>query len=329
MNDARKISNRKVKNQDRLEYSVVVPVMNEEGNVEILYNRITEALKSMGKPYEIIMVDDGSNDKTYEILKSIHQRDKCLKVVKFRRNYGQSAAMAAGFERVKGCVVISMDGDLQNDPKDIPSMIAKLREGYDVVAGWRKNRKDKMLIRKVPSKIANKIIRFFTGVQLHDTGCSLKVYKADIIRRIRLYGEMHRFIPALARIEGARITEMAVDHHARQFGESKYNLTRTFRVIMDLTTLNLFIKYLTKPIHFFGTFGVLLNLVGVAALTVYGYLRLVNSPESASVVLIAFAFLMLTSGFLFIFYGLIASMVVGTGEKQNNQLMDYFSKRLN
>ncbi len=310
-----------------LHYSVVVPVMNEEENVELLYDRITEVLRKMRKPYEIIMVDDGSTDQTFSILKSLHEKDSNLKVVKFRRNFGQSAAMAAGFERTRGRVVISMDGDLQNDPKDIPALVSKLEEGHDIVAGWRKNRMDKMLIRKVPSKLANKIIRFFTGVKLHDTGCSLKVYRSEIIHKIRLYGEMHRFIPALARIEGASIAEMVVDHHPRQFGESKYNLTRTFRVIMDLTTLNFFIKYLNRPIHFFGMFSFLFNISGVAAMLACFYLVLTGAYDFAGInVLVALAFLLLTSGFLFVFYGLIASLVVKTGEKKTGQLMEYFSR---
>lgn len=309
----------------RIEYSIVVPVMNEEENVEILFRRISNVMQRMGQPYEIVMVDDGSNDRTFTILKSLHEKDSRLKVVKFRRNFGQSAAMAAGFELATGKIVVSMDGDLQNDPSDIPAMVAKLQEGYDIVAGWRKNRQDKMLIRKVPSKIANRIIRFFTGVQLHDTGCSLKVYRARVINKIRLYGEMHRFIPALARIEGARIAEMVVGHHARQFGESKYNLTRTFRVVMDLTTLNLFIKYLTRPIHFFGMIGFLFNAVGLLSLCVCAYLALTGTSDIAGVnVMAALAFLLLTAGFQFILYGLIATMVVKTGERQNGQLMEYF-----
>jgi len=313
---------------EKVTYSVVVPVMNEEENVGILYDRISEVLQSMGEPYEIIMVDDGSTDMTYSALKRLHQKDKRLKVVKFRCNFGQSAAMAAGFERARGAIVVSMDGDLQNDPQDIPAMVRKLNEGFDIVAGWRKNRKDKMLIRKVPSRIANRMIGFFTGVRLHDTGCSLKVYRAEIIHRIRLYGEMHRFIPALARIEGARIAEMVVKHHPRQFGKSKYNLTRTFRVIMDLTTLNLFIKYLTKPVHFFGMLGLAFNAVGALALLASGFLVATGAYDLADVnVLISVAFLLLASGFQFVFYGLIGSMVVNTGEKQNGQLMDYFSRQ--
>ncbi len=312
----------------QIEYSVVVPVMNEEPNVKLLYQRIADVMEQMNEPFEIIIVDDGSKDATFSILRELHLQDNRLKVVKFRANFGQSAAMAAGFERVRGKIVVSMDGDLQNDPKDIPAMVERLKQGYDIVAGWRKNRQDKMLIRKVPSKIANRIIRFFTGVQLHDTGCSLKVYRAEVIEKIRLYGEMHRFIPALARIEGARITEMVVDHHPRQFGESKYNLTRTFRVVMDLTTLNLFIKYLSRPVHFFGMLGFLFNVVGLGALAGCVYLVLVGGLDLAGInVLGAFAFLVLVSGCQFVFYGLLANMVVRSGNKKNGQLMDYFSRK--
>lgn len=311
---------------NKVEYSVVVPVMNEEENVRLLYDSITEVMQQMGRPYEIVMVDDGSTDETYNILKQTHYRDPHLKVVKFRGNFGQSAAMAAGFEQAQGQVVISMDGDLQNDPKDIPAMVAKLHEGYDIVAGWRKNRQDKLFIRKVPSRIANKLIRKLTGVQLHDTGCSLKVYRAEVIHKIRLYGEMHRFIPALARIEGARIAEMVVNHHPRKFGQSKYNLTRTFRVVMDLTTLNLFIKYLPNPVHFFGMLGFLINAIGLAALVGCGYYVLKGIYDFSGInVLISFAFLLIASGCQFIFYGLIASMVVKTGKKKNGQLTEYFS----
>lgn len=299
--------------------------MDEEENIEFLYNSITEVLQGLAQPYEVIFVDDGSKDKTYSILRSLNMKDRHLRVVKFKRNFGQSAAMAAGFERARGKVVISMDGDLQNDPKDIPAMVKRLQEGYDIVAGWRRNRKDKMLIRRLPSKIANGIIRFFTGVRLHDTGCSLRVYQAEIIKKIRLYGEMHRFIPALARIEGARISEMVVSHHARKFGRSKYTLTRTFKVVMDLTTLNLFIKYLTNPVHFFGKLGLLFNLFGLIALFACGILTAEAKNDLASTnVLISLAFLLITAGFQLFFFGLIANMVVKTGEKKNVAFIEYF-----
>ena len=244
-----------MKKKKPLAYSVTVPLMNEEENVELLYNGIVEAMDSMDEAYEIVFIDDGSTDGTFEIMRRLHQKDENLKVIKFRRNFGQSAAMGAGFEYASGKIVIAMDGDLQNDPKDIPKLVSKLNEGYDIVSGWRQNRQDKVIIRKVPSKIANGLIRHFTQVPIRDTGCSLKAYTKEIVKKIRLYGELHRFIPALAKIEGARIGEVPVKHHARQFGSSKYNITRTLKVIMDLTTLNLFLKYLRNPMHFLAQSG--------------------------------------------------------------------------
>ena len=219
--------------ENKINISVVIPIYNEEENVALLYESITNVLSKLKQGYEIIMVDDGSKDKTLPILREIQKNDSHLRVIKFRGNFGQSAAMAAGFEAARGENVVAMDGDLQNDPKDIPMLLDKLDEGYDVVSGWRKNRKDKFLIRKVPSKIANRLICSVTGVELHDTGCSLKAFRKEVIKRISLYGELHRFIPALAKLEGAKITEVVVNHHARKYGVSKYNITRTFRVIMD------------------------------------------------------------------------------------------------
>lgn len=308
-----------------IDISVVIPVYNEVENIELLVSSIKNVLDRLNKTYEMIFIDDGSTDGTFEVLK--RKADNNTKVIKFRKNFGQSAAMAAGFEQSKGQVVVSMDGDLQNDPKDIPAMLAKLEEGYDIVAGWRKNRNDRMLIRKVPSKIANKIIRFFTGVKLHDTGCSLKVYRSEVIKKIKLYGEMHRFIPALARIEGAKITEMVVSHHARKFGSSKYNLTRTFKVIMDLTTINLFVKYLTNPVYFFGKLGFFFNLFGLMTLIVCVYFIILENYDLSGInVLISLAFLFIAAGCQLIFYGLIANMVVKTGEDKNNQIIEYFPK---
>ena len=318
-----------MKDMKTTEYSVVVPVMNEEGNVRLLYDKIKHTMDGMGAPYEIIFVDDGSTDSTYSTLECIKDTDPNLKVVKFRTNFGQSAAMAAGFDQACGNIVISMDGDLQNDPKDIPALVHKMREGYDIVAGWRKDRKDKLLLRKIPSMIANRIIRSLTGVHLHDTGCSLKVYRREVIKKISLYGELHRFIPVLGRIAGARIAEMVVSHHPRRFGESKYNLTRTFKVIMDLITLNFFIKYLTRPMHFFGMLGFWFNLIGTSALLVSGYLFLDSKYNLTDLnVLLAFSFLLLTSGCQLVFYGLIANMVVRTGERHDSKLIEYYSSSL-
>lgn len=303
--------------------SIVVPVMNEEENVEILYRQIVAAMQAWGKAYEIIFVDDGSSDRTFAILEDLASSDPALRVIKFRRNFGQSAAMGAGFEASRGEVVVTLDGDLQNDPKDIPYLVEKLHEGYDVVSGWRKNRKDKFLIRKVPSKIANWLIRRSTRVDLHDTGCSLKAYRRELVDKIRLYGELHRFIPALGRIEGARITEVVVDHHERRFGESKYGISRTFRVIMDLTTLNLLLKYLSNPVHFFGALTILFNGAGVLALLflLFEWLRSGVTPEVLNVQM-SLVFLLITAGVNFLLYGLIAHFVVRTGEKRGERLFE-------
>lgn len=313
------------KTAEKIYCSIVIPVMNEEENVPLLHRAISAAMQAWGKSYEIVIVDDGSTDRTFELLQQIAQNDPHLRVVKFRGNYGQSAAMAAGFDHARGEVVVTMDGDLQNDPKDIPNVVAKLEEGFDIVSGWRKNRKDKLVIRKIPSKIANRLIRKTTRVDLHDTGCSLKAYRSEVVQKIRLYGELHRFIPALARIEGARISEMVVNHHERKFGQSKYNITRTFRVIMDLMTLNLLLKYLTRPLHFFGALTVFFNGLGLAALLAllldWRKNQFVGSDELN--VLMSVAFLLFAAGINFLFYGLIANSVVGTGQKRDERLYEF------
>ncbi len=304
--------------------SIVVPVMNEEENVQLLHEAITRVMRAWGKSYELIIVDDGSSDRTFDILHGISLNDPCLRVVKFRRNFGQSAAMAAGFEQSRGEYVVTLDGDLQNDPVDIPRVVEKMQEGYDIVSGWRKNRKDKFLIRKVPSKIANRLIRKTTRVHLHDTGCSLKAYRSEVVHKIRLYGEMHRFIPALARVEGARIGELVVNHHERKFGKSKYNLTRTFKVIMDLMTLNVLLKYLTRPLHFFGGLTVLFNGLGCASLMalMWGWSQNHYVEEELNV-LMSLTFLLFAAGINFLLYGLIANSVVSTGEKRDERLYEF------
>jgi len=313
----------KKKSKKKWDISIIIPLYNEERNVLPLWSSIRKVMANLNREYEVIFIDDGGTDKTFEILKKLHKRDPKVKVIKFRTNFGQSAAMAAGFEAAKGDIIISMDGDLQNDPKDIPRLIQKLEEGYDVISGWRKNRKDKLLLRRIPSQIANKLICFITKVKLHDTGCSLKAYRSEIIKRINLYGELHRFIPALARIEGARIAEMVVDHHPRRFGKSKYNITRTFRVIMDLITLNLLMKYLHKPLHFFGVIGIASITLGLATfictlycLFFYGF----SLPEIN--ILITLVFLLLACGIQFLFLGLLADLIVLTGKRKRIYLLE-------
>lgn len=306
---------------DKIFCSVVIPVMNEEENVPLLHQAITDVMQAWDRTYEIVIVDDGSTDRTFPLLEEIAGRDPHLRVVKFRRNFGQSAAMAAGFEHARGEVVVTMDGDLQNDPHDIPMVVAELQKGFEVVSGWRKNRKDKLIIRKVPSKIANRLIRKTTQVSLHDTGCSLKAYRREVVDKISLYGELHRFIPALARVEGARIGEVVVNHHERKFGQSKYNLTRTFRVIMDLTTLNLLLKYLTKPLHFFGALTLLFNFIGLAILLFVGGEMAQDRLATEELnVLMSLGFLLIAAGINFLLFGLIANMVVKTGKKRDERL---------
>jgi glycosyltransferase involved in cell wall biosynthesis len=295
--------------------------MNEEDSVPHLHQAITEALQAWGRSYELVIVDDGSTDRTFPLLEELAGHDPHLRVLKFRRNFGQSAAMAAGFSHARGEVVVTMDGDLQNDPKDIPMVVATLQQGYDVVSGWRKNRKDKLIIRKVPSKIANRLIRRTTQVNLHDTGCSLKAYRREVVDKISLYGELHRFIPALTRVEGARIGEVVVNHHERKFGKSKYNLTRTFKVIMDLTTLNLLLKYLTKPLHFFGALTLLFNGLGMATLMYVALYTAQNRLTTGELnVLMSLGLLLFAAGINFLLFGLIANMVVKTGQKHDERL---------
>src|SRR5258705_8107076 len=256
------------------EVSVFLPVFNEEPNLMPLHAKLKTALKALGRSAEIVYVDDGSNDDSLRILREIAEADRRVRVVALRRNYGQTAAMAAGIDAASGKVLIPMDADLQNDPADITRLLDKLDEGYDVVSGWRKNRKDKMVTRKIPSMIANRIISWIGGVPLHDYGCSLKAYRRESLQDVRLYGEMHRFIPIYAAWAGASVTEIPVEHHARTMGKSKYGLSRTFKGVFDLVTIKFMASYQTKPLYLFGwagllTFGVSLLSALLACLMKY------------------------------------------------------------
>ncbi len=226
-----------------IDISIVVPLYNEEECAKLLYESITNVMKGLDQKYEIIFVDDGSTDATFERAKAIHEKDPHLKVIKFRKNYGQTPAMQAGFDHASGKIIVSMDGDLQNDPKDIPRFLEKIEEGYDIVCGWRKDRKDKLVTRKIPSIVANWLIGTITGVKIHDNGCSLKAYKSEAIKKTNLYSEMHRFIPAMTSIIGARYTEIVVNHHAREFGTSKYGLSRIWSVFLDIFTIKVLLGF--------------------------------------------------------------------------------------
>ena len=245
--------------------SIVVPVYNEEENVPILYDKLKEVLEKIPYDYEIIFVDDGSIDRTREILEEIASKDKKVKVIEFARNFGQTPAMMAGMDYATGDVIVTMDGDLQNDPEDIPRLLEKIEEGYDVVSGWRKNRQDAAISRKLPSKIANWLIGKMTGVKIHDYGCTLKAYRSEVIKKVRLYGELHRFIPALASTvtSVSKIIEIPVKHHPRIYGKSKYGISRTFKVLADLFFIWFLKKFMQKPIHFFGILGLVLFFAGL------------------------------------------------------------------
>ncbi|PYS86679.1 MAG: glycosyltransferase [Acidobacteria bacterium] len=247
------------------ELSLFLPVLDEEENLRPMHSKISSALDELGKSAEVIYVDDGSTDKSLEVLKAIAANDSRVRVISLRRNYGQTAAMSAGIDAAKGDILIPMDADLQNDPADIARLLEKLDEGYDVVSGWRKNRQDKLISRKIPSQIANRVISWIGGVPLHDYGCSLKAYRRDVIQDVKLYGEMHRFIPIYAAWAGARVTEIPVDHHARTMGKSKYGISRTVKVIFDLMTIKFMASYGTKPIYVFGTFGMLAFFASILA----------------------------------------------------------------
>lgn len=284
--------------------SIVVPVFNEDENLLPLYGKICEACEALEKSFEIVFVDDGSRDQTFEILERIHEQDDRVKVVRFRRNYGQTAAMAAGFEHAKGEVIISMDGDLQNDPADIPQLLEKLEEGYDVVCGWRRDRQDNTLTRTIPSVAANWLISKICGVRIHDSGCSLKAYRSSVIKRVALYGEMHRFIPAMALLVGARIGEIVVRHHPRKFGETKYGISRVGKVFLDLFTVKMLVTFGSRPAAWFGLLSMPFLLAGsIGAGVIAVMMAIGNNPPlvvvgSITVLLACTAFHLISMGLL-------------------------------
>lgn len=297
---------------DRPQLSIVVPIYNEVESLPQLLNKISVVLQEHQIDYEIICIDDGSQDGSTDLLRELAQSRDDLRAVLLRRNYGQTAAMAAGFYYACGKAIITLDGDLQNDPADIPNLLAKLEEGYDLVSGWRKNRQDAALTRLLPSKIANWIIAAVTGVQLHDYGCSLKAYRSELVSDMKLYGELHRFLPALAFIEGARITEMPVRHHARQFGKSKYGLGRTFRVVMDLCTIAFMKTFLTRPMHVFGLFGATAMLTGLGIGIYLSFLKLAFNEAIGDRPLLILSVVLFLTGVQLFCFGLLAELLMRT-----------------
>lgn len=301
----------------KVDLSVVIPVLDEEENVVKLYDALVSVLPKLGKSYEIIFVDDGSTDKTAEFLTNLN--DPHLTVIQLRRRFGQTAAMSAGFDYAHGEIIITMDGDLQNDPNDISKLLEKMDEGYDIVSGWRKNRQDKFATRVFPSRMANWLIGKITGVKLHDYGCSLKAYNRDVIKDLKLYGEMHRFIPALASWYGARIVEIPVNHHARKFGKSKYSLNRIFRVVLDLITVKFLLSFATKPLQIFGLIGLGSFSLGGLICIYLTYVKFVEGQNIGNRPLLLLGVVLVMAGIQFITLGLLAEMIARTYHESQNK----------
>ena len=319
-------STEKIKSVEAPELSLFLPVLDEEENLRPMHAKIQSALNALGKSAEVIYVDDGSTDKSLEILKELAATEDRVRVISLRRNYGQTAAMSAGIDAAKGEILIPMDADLQNDPADIKRLLEKLNEGFDVVSGWRKNRQDKLISRKIPSQIANRIISWIGGVPLHDYGCSLKAYRRDVIQDVRLYGEMHRFIPIYASWAGARVAEIPVDHHARTMGKSKYGISRTVKVVFDLMTIKFMASYGTKPIYVFGTFGMLAFFASVFAGLYAVFLKLANRiglpqfhADFVETPLPVLCIVMFAISIQFFLMGLLAELLVRTYHESQNK----------
>ena len=298
--------------------SIVVPIYNEEESLPFLVNQLLDVLKPMEETFELVLINDGSSDKSAEVIREISLGVPELVGVLLRKNYGQTAAMAAGFDISCGEIVVTLDGDLQNDPADIPLLVNKIRDGYDLVSGWRYRRQDAAISRKLPSRIANRLIGKVTGVRLNDYGCSLKAYRKEVLTDMRLYGELHRFLPVLANIEGARITEVKVNHRARQFGSSKYGIDRTFRVLMDLMTVWFMNRFLTRPMYVFG-FGGILAIIGSLITSFYLLMLKVFGEDIGNRPLLIFALLLAVAGVQLFSFGLLGELQIRTYHESQNR----------
>lgn len=298
--------------------SIVVPLLNEQDNIELLHGQITSALADKYN-YEVIYVDDGSTDNSIAVLTKLHQDDLRIRIIRFRKNFGQTAALSAGFTHARGQIVVALDADLQNDPADIPKMIEKLHEGYDVVSGWRKKRHDKALTRKFPSKIANWLISTITGVKLHDYGCTLKAYRRDVLAETKLYGEMHRFIPAIASWSGANIAEIVVNHRPRTAGVAKYGIGRTWKVLLDLITVNFLGSFSTKPIYIFGGLGLLSAIASIIFAFTVIYQKIAGGVDMSGNPLLMVTAVSVIATIQFILMGLLAELLVRTYHESQNR----------
>ena len=306
--------------------SVVIPLLNEEENIPILYQELREVLVTLEEDYEIVFIDDGSTDRSLELLRDLQHKDSHVVVVSFRKNFGQTAAMAAGFDYAGGDVIITMDADLQNDPKDIPLLLDQIKAGNDVVTGWRYDRKDAFINRRLPSIIANKIISKTTGVNLHDYGCTLKAFRREVIKCVKLYGEMHRFIPAIASGMGIDFTEVKVNHRPRRFGSSKYGISRTIRVILDLMTVKFLLSYSTRPIQVFGLMGVISGGIGFLIALLMTIQRQFFGVPLSDRPLLFLAVLLIFIGIQFISLGLIAELQARTYHESQNKPVYHVKK---
>ena len=298
--------------------SIVVPIYNEEESLPFLVNQLLEVLQPMEETFELVLVNDGSSDNSAEVIRKLSFDIPELVGVLLRKNYGQTAAMAAGFDISSGEIVVTLDGDLQNDPADIPLLVNKIRDGFDLVSGWRYRRQDAAISRKLPSKIANRLIGKVTGVRLNDYGCSLKAYRKEVLTDMRLYGELHRFLPVLANIEGARITEVKVNHRARQFGSSKYGIDRTFRVLMDLLTVWFMNRFLTRPMYVFG-FGGILAIIGSFIISFYLLIIKLLGNDIGDRPLLLFALLLAVTGVQLFGFGLLGELQIRTYHESQNR----------
>jgi glycosyltransferase involved in cell wall biosynthesis len=315
--------------QESVYLSVVVPLYDEGENVVRFYERLKPALEKMGRSYEILMIDDGSGDNTFELVKGICGKDPKARAIQFRRNFGQTAAMAAGIDNSRGRVIVTMDGDLQNDPRDIPLLLEKIDEGYDVVSGWRADRKESFFSRRLPSILANRLISAVCGCPLHDYGCTLKAYRHELISAIGLYGDSHRFIPALAMGVGASVAEVKVRHYPRTRGYSKYGLSRTFRVILDLLTVKFFLSFATRPMRIFGSVGFVAVFVGVILFAHLCYVKFVMRHPIGGRPLLVIAMLLVLGGFQFITMGLLGEMLTRTHHETANKTIYKVKERVN
>ncbi len=303
-----------------VDLTVVIPIRNEAPSLVELHREFSETLTAWGRSYEIIIVDDGSTDESFEVLTRLQAGDARLRVIRFRRNFGQTAAFAAGFAHARGRLIVTSDGDLQNDPHDIPALVARLEGGYDIVCGWRKDRKDAFISRRLPSTLANALISAVTGVHLHDYGCSLKIFRVEVVKEMKLYGEMHRFLPAIASEQTSSIGEMVVNHRARKYGQSKYGIGRTVRVVLDLLTVKFLLSYSTRPLQIFGLIGIVMGLSGAV---ITGGLAVQRLREVASIdehmPLLLLGILLIFTGFQLVTLGLLAELQVRTYHESQNK----------